>query len=139
MSKLPAGPHLPLCKHSTRTCRKQVRAHAEVVAPQSSDWETPEAQGICNCAQGASDVLVCPLVRRTTQETSNKCSMKGSLKNQLHREVISCLKCIYFERARDSLSGGGAERERERENPKQALGCQCRARCGAQTHKTVKP
>ena len=49
--------------------------------------------------------------------------------------------CIYFERDRDSTSRGGAERERERErkrererereNPKQALLCQCRARCGA--------
>ena len=30
---------------------------------------------------------------------------------------------------------GGAERERERENLKQVPLCQCRARCGAQTHK----
>ena len=32
------------------------------------------------------------------------------------------------------MNGGGAERERETQNPKQALGCQHRARRGAQTH-----
>ena len=37
---------------------------------------------------------------------------------------------IYFERERDV---GGAEKEAERKNPKQALHCQRRAQCGAQT------
>ena len=31
---------------------------------------------------------------------------------------------IYFERDRNSVSGGGAEREEKKENPKQALHCQ---------------
>ena len=44
-------------------------------------------------------------------------------------------KFIYFERDRDCMSEGGAERGRERENPKQALHCQHRARCRVQTHK----
>ena len=50
---------------------------------------------------------------------------------------IIFFKSIYLfcERETDrKQSEGGAERERERENPKQALHCQCRARCGALTH-----
>ena len=44
----------------------------------------------------------------------------------------------YFERDKDSMSVGGAEREGERENPKQALCCQHRARRRARTHETAR-
>ena len=45
-------------------------------------------------------------------------------------------KFISFERDRDSVSGGGAERGKE--DPKQALSCQCRVWHEARTHKTVR-
>ena len=49
------------------------------------------------------------------------------------------LKNVYLflerERDRESTGGGEVEREGGRENPKQALGCQHRACCRAQSHK----
>ena len=50
------------------------------------------------------------------------------------------LNFIYFEREREHVSWGGAERERERErereNPQQSPHYQYKAQCGAQTHET---
>ena len=41
---------------------------------------------------------------------------------------------LFSERQRASMNGGGAEREGE--NLKQALHCQHRAQCGAQSHES---